>query len=100
MVSKHTRTLLFWGACIPVRTYAATRGDVAWLRLAALVIGVRWVAGFETAHVGAFGGPAWWANERGAHGVLWLAYAATGDARYLRLDVALGAANWVVKSQV
>ena len=45
--SKEARTALFWGVCIPLRTYLATRGDRVDLRAFALVIGTRWVAGLE-----------------------------------------------------
>lgn len=94
MLSAPGRAGLFWVACMPLRAYLATRGDVAWLRAFGAVVGVRWVAGLEDSHTGAFGGPAWWADARPVHGALWLAYAATGAAAYLRLDVAFGALNW------
>ena len=93
--SKEARTALFWGVCIPLRTYLATRGDRADLRAFALVIGTRWVAGLEDSHVGQFGGPAWWKEERALHGMLWLGYAATGDSRWLKADVGVGVVNWI-----
>ena len=88
------RALLFWGVCIPLRAYLASLGDNAYLRLAASVIAYRWLTGLETAHVGAFGGPAFWADERPLHGVLWATYALTGDARWLWTDALFGAVNW------
>ena len=95
MLSATQRAVLFWSVCIPLRTYLATRGDVPWLRAAALVIGIRWVAGYEVGNEGVFGGPAWWAKERPLHGLLLLLYASTGQSKYLKADTALGAANWV-----
>lgn len=96
--SDKMRTALFWGVCIPLRSaiayYALTR-DRPTLRLVATVIGGRWVAGLEKGHIGAFGGPAWWAGERHAHGILWLLYAGTGRGEWLSVDVVLGMANWV-----
>ena len=94
--SKEARAALFWGVCIPLRTYLATRGDSPVLRAFALVIGTRWVAGLENGDEGQFGGPAWWKEERSIHGLLWLAYAATGDERCLQADVALGITNKLV----
>jgi len=93
-VSKQTRTLLFWGVCIPLRTYLATRGDNPYLRVFAAVIGTRWILGFENGNEGMFGGPSWWADERRAHGLLWSAYALSGDDRWLKADTAFGATNW------
>ena len=54
-----------------------------------------WVAGYESGRVGRFGGPAWWADERRLHGLLWLLYAATGRGEWLLVDTAVGAGNWV-----
>ena len=93
--SKQARTALFWGVCIPLRAYLATRGDRADLRAFALVIGARWVAGLENGDEGHFGGPTWWQEERALHGMLWLAYAATGDSRWLKADVGVGVVNWL-----
>lgn len=93
-----TRAKLFWRVCIPTRAaiaLVAMRHNPRALRLAALVIGARWVLGLENGHEGYFGGPVWWAEERGAHGALWTAYALCGDGRLLALDTALGAGNWV-----
>jgi len=88
------RAVLFWSVCIPLRTWLATRGDVRALRWFALVIGGRWVAGLENGDEGMFGGPAWWADERRQHGVLWLAYALSGQSAYLKADTAFGVVNW------
>ena len=96
--SKEARTALFWGVCIPLRTYLATRGDSPVLRAFALVIGTRWVSGLENGDEGMFGGPAWWKDERGLHGMLWLAYALTGDERWLQADVTLGITNWATSN--
>lgn len=88
------RAVLFWGVCIPVRAYLASRGNDPALRAAAVVMSYRWLAGLGAGHKGAFGGPAWWAEQRPVHGLLWAAYAATGTARFLWADTAFGAANW------
>lgn len=89
------RALLFWSVCIPLRTYLSSLGDSEWLRIAAVVIGTRWVAGLEVGNEGMFGGPAWWADERSAHGVLWLVYAYTGNSIWLKADVVFGIGNWL-----
>ncbi len=91
------RALLFWGVCIPLRYVLAAQGDQLWLRAAAAVISTRWLAGYETAHVGFFGGPAWWADERKLHGALWLGYAATGQSAFLYFDTHVGVANWLTE---
>lgn len=83
---------------MPLRAYLSTRGDVAALRLFAVVVGGRWVLGMEKGHIGAFGGPAWWKEERLPHGVLWLMYACTGDDTYLKVDTAFGALNWLINT--
>ena len=88
------RALLFWGVCIPARAYLASRGNDPLLRVAAAVIGYRWLAGLESGHTGAFGGPAFWADERPVHGALWASYAASGASVFLWADTAFGAANW------
>eukprot|EP00966_Prymnesium_polylepis_P247462 5722233-Prymnesium_polylepis.1 len=62
-------------------------------------MGARWVMGFETGHVGFFGGPVWWANERVLHGYLWLAYALMGESLFLVADTCLGVVNWVKAHQ-
>lgn len=89
------RTLLFWGVCIPVRYYITTI-DIPEKRLAASIIAMRWLLGYENGHTGFFGGNAWWANERKLHGMLWAAYATTGTSTYLLADVWLGALNWTL----
>lgn len=102
VLTQHTdmteRALVFWGVCIPTRTLIALhamRRDAHMLRAAAVVVGGRWVAGYENSHVGRFGGPAWWADERRLHGLLWLMYAATGRGECLLVDTVVGAGNWV-----
>lgn len=89
------RAVLFWGVCIPLRAYLASRGNDPMLRAAAAVISYRWLSGAEASHVGMFGGPAFWADERPLHGALWGSYAATGNSTFLWLDTAFGAGNWV-----
>tara|TARA_Y100000748_G_C15489770_1_gene486072 strand:- start:300 stop:602 length:303 start_codon:yes stop_codon:yes gene_type:complete len=89
------RALLFWAVCVPTRYYIATV-DVPEKRLAALIVAMRWLLGYEDGHVGFFGGEAWWANERKLHGMFWAAYAATGVSTYLLADVWLGAFNWII----
>ena len=92
------RALYFWLGCMPLRAFLATRGDLPALRAAAAVIGGRWVLGFNNGHIGAFGGAAWWREERGGHGLRWRSYAVTGDDRWLKADVAFGAGNWVLSA--
>jgi len=89
------RALLFWGVCIPMRIYLASRGNDRYLRAAAALISYRWLSGLETAHTGVFGGPAFWADQRPIHGVLWGSYAMTGTSTFLWMDTALGAFNWL-----
>ena len=81
------RRVLFWTVCIPVRLVTAAIGPP---RALALALGVWWVA-FERRTRGFFGGHAWWAPLRPLHGALWLAYAHSGDKRWLWGDAALGA---------
>jgi len=93
------RAVLFWSVCIPLRLMIARHASrQLGPRAAAAVIGGRWVSGLENGNEGMFGGPAWWADERRAHGVLWLLYAASGDRMWLCGDVMFGAANWLHKS--
>ena len=99
MYTAKQRAKLFWGVCIPVRTTIALyalSADRRALRAAALVIGGRWVAGWENGDEGMFGGRAWWADERRAHGMLWLLYAASGRGEWLALDTVFGASNWLL----
>ena len=91
------RAVLFWGVCIPLRLSIASSIDrIPAGRLAAGLLGIWWLAGRETSHVGFFGGPAFWREERPLHGALWTAYAVSGMPRWLYADAALGAVNWVV----
>ena len=94
------RDALFWGVCIPVRIYLATRGDDLALRVLAAVVGARWVLGYENSEVGLFGGRVWWADMRFAHGLHWLAYSVTGNDLWLKSDTVLGAASWFSKEYV
>lgn len=91
------RTLLFWGVCMPVRWTLSNVGDAMWLRVAASVIGLRWVLGYQVGNEGFFGGPAWWAGTRKFHGLLWCFYATTGMSTFLKLDTIYGAYNWFTK---
>ena len=73
MVDSTSRALIFWGVCIPLRSYLTLRAKdnrEDWLRLFALAIGTRWVTGGEVGNEGVFGGPAFWKDERPLHGVL------------------------------
>ena len=88
------RATLFWGVCIPLRAYLASRGSDPYLRVAASVLAYRWLSGLENGHIGAFGGPAFWADERPLHGALWGAYALTGNSTWLWADVTVGGVNW------
>ena len=96
---KHTRALLFWSVCIPLRTLITIHADTQqWLRIPAAVMAHTWLSGHASSLEGVFGGFAWWANQRHAHGLLWGAYAATGMWEFLALDTAGGAANWLRNS--
>ena len=88
------RTILFWGVCIPLRLVIAHSATPP-LRALAAGISYRWLAGLETGRVGFFGGPAWWADFRPLHGVLWGIFALSGDPRVLYIDAAVGAALWM-----
>lgn len=91
------RGALFWTACIPARvtlTSLATQSLLP-LRMYAAVVSYRWTSGLENGHVGGFGGPAWWRDQRLAHGILWGSYAVTDDWRFLAADTVFGALNWI-----
>ena len=94
------RKLLFWGVCIPLRSYLASLGDWRPLRVFATVIGLRWLAGCEVGPEGFFGGPAFWADERPVHGVMWTAYAVSGESLFLWADTAFGAWNWLDSAEI
>ena len=102
VLSAQARIVLFWGVCIPSRVAltrlasGASRELSEYMRIAAFIIGARWVAGLQNGRETMFGGPAWWANERFFHGLLWLSYSVTGDALYLGIDTGIGAINWIV----
>jgi len=89
------RAALFWSVCIPLRYYLSTLGNNRLLRTFALVTSYRWLSGIENTTEGQFGGLAWWKEERQIHGLLWGAYAATGNALMLKVDTLIGALNWV-----
>ena len=59
------RKFVFWGVCIPLRAYLSSMGDSEYLRVFGAYIGSRWLLGAESGTIGAFGGKAWWAEERG-----------------------------------
>ena len=88
---------LFWTVCIPLRLTLASLGDNTVLRMFALLIASRWALGLVMSVEGVFGGPAWWAEYRRMHGLLWLGYALTGDSRWLKVDTIFGIRNWVIK---
>jgi len=94
------RARLFWGLCIPLRATLAMNAEQPALRVAAAVIASRWLLGLEDAHIGQFGGVAWWAEERPWHGMLWAAYAVSGNGQWLWLDTFFGAANWLANSKL
>ncbi len=87
------RAALFWLVCIPTRLTLAelARRNVQAVRIFAAIVSYRWLNGLEDHPVGAFGGPAWWADLRPVHGAFWGAYAVTNDARFLFADTAFGA---------
>ena len=88
------RQLLFWSLCVPLRLYLAARGNDRLLRMFAGVVAYRWLSGLENGHEGAFGGRAFWADERPLHGLLWGSYAVTGQSGFLYADTAVGVVNW------
>ena len=89
------RTRLFWLVCLPVRTLIAYVGVP---RPIAALVSARWLL-VDGPPVGFFGGVAWWAEERRAHGVLWGLYALCNDSRWLWADVVFGAANGLYEAQ-
>lgn len=95
------RALIFWCGCMPARaaiTYTAsqvTDYNKVLLRASAGAISSVWLLGLADSETGAFGGPAWWADLRKAHGVLWATYALTGDWRFLAADTVGGAIAWI-----
>ena len=102
-LSSTSRAILFWSVCIPIRvqltTLARTRNPKL-LRLFAAALGARWLSGGEVGNEGAFGGPAFWADERVLHGALWAAYALnlpnSEEAwKFLAFDTLFGAVNWI-----
>ena len=99
MLSASQRAIVFWGVCIPLRTYltyfARRRQQSDALRVFAAAIGFQWVSGKQVGNEGVFGGPAFWADERFFHGVLWSGYGLTDDWRFLAADTAFGAVNWL-----
>ena len=95
MLNKTQRGIVFWGICIPLRTWLSSLGDRKPLRVFAAVIGARWLMGLENGDEGVFGGPSWWKEERTLHGVLWSTYAVTGQARFLKADTFIGMINWL-----
>ena len=98
------RAAVFWLVCIPTRTALALTAKTVQpnsegqrlLRLGATCISAMWVTGQVMNVEGAFGGRAWWANQRRLHGVMFGGYALTGDWRWLASDAALGACNWLI----
>ena len=90
-----SRALLFWGVCIPTRIYLTTLGDHAWLRVFASLVAATWIRNEGMSVEGFFGGPAWWADERYKHGLLWMGYAISGNVGWLQTDVMYGVYNWL-----
>lgn len=89
------RAALFWGVCIPTRLYLASLGDSVFMRAGASVVSYRWLTGLNDNHMGFFGGPAFWADKRPLHGLLWGAYAVSGNSNFLYGDALLGATVWI-----
>ena len=89
------RVALFWGVCIPLRTYACTLGNNLALRGVAAVMAYRWLTGVQKGHIGFFGGRAFWAKDRPLHGALWASYSATGDPAFMWADTVFGALSWL-----
>ena len=98
--SRFNRAIIFWSVCIPVRLYITMRAAKSNLRVHAAAVAFMWLSGRHSDELeGAFGGHAWWAGQRHAHGMLWAAYAATGRWEFLAMDTAGGAWNWLTSSQ-
>lgn len=101
--------LLFFGVCIPTRaalSYAASvlkpaSQEESVARGAAAVLGGIWVTGIpfnkESKPTTFLGNDVWWNDLRPVHGLLWLAYAITGESGFLFADTGLGAVAGVVK---
>ena len=94
-VMNLVRFFLFWCACIPARLFVASLGNNAVMSLIAALIGIWWLSGMETTRVGRFGGPAFWADIRPLHGLLWLLYAITGNCIFLYVDLFVGVLRWL-----
>lgn len=89
MIDK--KLVYFYLGCLPVRlALAEYHASIPFLRPIALAVGLTWFAGLPNSEVGFFGGPAWWANYRPLHGLIWLLYAGTGDNKWLFADAAAG----------
>ena len=103
MTSQKERDMFFWAGCMPARTglvYVAANaeGDAKKvLRAGAAVVAANWLLGMQDSEIGFFGGEAWWADLRKAHGLVWALYSATGDWRFLAADTAGGALAWFFK---
>lgn len=69
--------------------------DTPLLRVYASVASYRWLSGYYSSHVGAFGGVAWWKDQRQMHAALFTMYAVSNDWRFLAADTAFGALNWI-----
>jgi hypothetical protein len=93
---------LFWLACVPLRSllalYASTPGNHYLLRLILGVVGARWLLRLENGVEGFFGGDAWWKEERGVHGAMYVLYAKSGIWQFLMVDVVFGVLNWTAEA--
>ena len=86
--------------CIPLRWYLTTLGDLYTLRAFAAVVAYRWLSGLNDHSRGFFGGRAWWAPLRPVHGLLYAAYAFSGDSDFLRMDVFVGLYGRIFKDTI
>lgn len=98
-------TVLFWGACIPTRTFLtllARQNSGPLPRLLAAGPAFVWLTdmvnnNWPIRHE-KLDKCVWWADERQKHGFFWAAYSVTGDWRWLAADTVYGGLNWLMTS--
>jgi len=99
MIKNLPSALAFIFICLSIRAFIAFYA-AEWpiTRIFGAIIGIGfWLisifnlrsTGFEA------GGPIWWSSIRPVHGTIWLLYAWTGEAFWLKLDLLLGIFYWI-----